>query len=88
MVFENTVFEEVRVLVGAGRSPEALVLLGQLHREWHDSPLEHVFVHWWLMRIAWHCQCYRRAAWEMFALVFAAPVSLVQRYLGLARKNI
>ena len=81
-------FDEVRALVGEGKYTEALVLLEQLHRDWHDSPREHVLIHWWQAKIAWRCQRYRRAAWEMFALIFAAPTSLVQKYFGLVRKNL
>lgn len=81
-------FDEVRALVVEGRHREALVVLERLHREWHDRAREHVLIHWWQARIAWQSARYRRAAWEMFALVFAAPTSWVQRYLGLARKNL
>lgn len=81
-------FDEVRALVGEGKHKEALALLEQLHREWHDRPREHVLIHGWQARIAWREQHYRRAAWEIFALIFAAPTSLVQKYLGVVRKNI
>jgi hypothetical protein len=47
-----------------------------------------VLIHAWQVRIAWKTRHYRRAAWEVFALIFAAPTSLVQKYLGLVRKNI
>lgn len=81
-------FQKVREQYDAGDDKAALALLEQLHHEWHDSPREHVLIHWWQARIAWRCQRYRRAAWEMFALIFAAPTSLVQKYFGLVRKNI
>ncbi|HNI36876.1 MAG TPA: hypothetical protein PKZ68_01140 [Pseudomonadales bacterium] len=81
-------FDEVRILVAGGKSQEALALLSDMHRAWHDRPREHVLIHAWQVRIAWKTRHYRRAAWEVFALIFAAPTSLVQKYLGLVRKNI
>ncbi len=81
-------FSTVSNLVAAGRYKEALSLLEQMHRSWHDRAKEHVLIHAWQARIAWRCQRYRRAAWEVFALIFAAPTSWVQKYLGLVRKNI
>jgi hypothetical protein len=81
-------FDDVRTLVERKQYQEALALLADMHRVWHDRPEEHVLIHWWQARIAWCCRRYRRAAWEIFALVFAAPTSLVQKYFGLVRKNI
>ena len=70
----------------AGDCEQAIRLLDVIHRECHDRPLMHVRVHW-AWALAYGCLGrYGRSAWELFAMVFAAPVSLVQRYLGLSRK--
>ncbi|MCC7515811.1 MAG: DUF3703 domain-containing protein [Pseudomonadales bacterium] len=81
-------FSVVREKVAAGEHKEALILLEQMHRAWHDRAWAHILIHAWQARIAWRCQRYRRAAWEVFAMIFAAPTSWVQKYLGLVRENI
>lgn len=81
-------FEAIAKLYEEERMEDALALLRGLHCDWHDRPREHVLIHAWQARIALRRQRYQRAAWEWFAMVFAAPVSLVQKHAGLVRKNI
>lgn len=70
----------------AGDCGQAIRLLDDIHRAYHDHPLIHVRVHW-AWALAYGCLGrYGRSAWELFAMLFAAPVSLVQRYLRLSRK--
>ena len=88
MTPDTVIFDKVNMCYGAGDLKGALQELEHLHREWHADPLRHVQIHGWQARIAWRSARYRRMVWELFALVIAAPTSLVQKYFGIARKNI
>lgn len=81
-------FGQVEALYAKGELASAKTLLLALHREWHDRPWWHVQIHLWLARIAWQQRQVRRAGWELFAALFAMPVSLIQAHLGVARCNL
>ena len=63
---------------GAVRALEEAHLLG------HDLALVHLRVHLGWMQTALAAWDLRMAAGQVFPILFAVPVSLVQRYLGLA----
>ncbi len=71
-----------------GELDRAHELLDQLHRRWHDTASVHLRVHWRWMALYRSEGRYSRAAFELLALIFAAPASWVQRYLGLARAGV
>jgi hypothetical protein len=76
---------EILALVDAGRTTEALARLAELHRRYHDRPLDHVRVHWLWIRVHLARRSYLWALGHAFAgFIVAAPASLVQRHTGLA----
>jgi hypothetical protein len=76
---------EILVLVESGRTTEALDRLAELHRRYHDRPLDHVRVHRLWIRVHLARRSYLWALGHAFAgFVVAAPASLVQRHTGLA----
>jgi hypothetical protein len=81
-------YQQQKLARTTGHCDEAIQILDDIHRRWHDHPLIHVKVHWsWAL--AYGCLGrYGRSAWELFAMLFAAPTSLVQRWFGVARRNI
>jgi hypothetical protein len=59
-------------------------LLGDLHAEYHDRPLDHLRVHVAWLKVQLARRAYGRALFHAFAgFVVAMPASLVQRYTGL-----
>jgi hypothetical protein len=68
----------------AARSPALDDFMRELHRKYHDRPLDHVRVHHVWLRTQLARRRYARAVFHAFAgYVVAAPASLVQRYTGL-----
>jgi uncharacterized protein DUF3703 len=58
--------------------------LEEIHIEFHDEAFVHLQVHRWLLRIARIQGDRRRMISEILPIIFAVPVSYVQRYIGLA----
>lgn len=71
-----------------GNHVEAMHLLDDIHKVWHDHPLIHLRVHWYWALIYREQRRYAHYAWQLVAMVFAPPVSLLQRWFGVARKNL
>jgi hypothetical protein len=75
----------IDALLAAGRSGELDDFMRELHRKYHDRPLDHVRVHHAWLRTQLARKRYAHALFHAFAgYVVAAPASLVQRYTGLA----
>lgn len=72
----------------AGKPDAAIALLDTLHVECHAEPTLHIKTHWALLRAHRQAGHYRRAAFELVAMPFAGPASLLHKHLGIARKNI
>lgn len=87
----DEIFEGVASLIEARDYAAANRRLEAIHIEYHDDALVHLAIHVQQLRIARR----ERKAWRMLGqvlpILFAVPVSYVQRYLGLAlpsrRKN-
>jgi hypothetical protein len=75
----------IDALLAGGRGGELDDLFRELHRKYHDQPLAHVRVHHVWLRTQLARKRYAHAAFHAFAgYALAVPVSLVQRYTGLA----
>jgi len=75
---------EVVALLVAGRVRDVDARMRQLHRRYHDRPLDHVRVHRLWIRVHVARRSYLRALGHAFAgYVVAAPASLLQRTTGL-----
>ena len=72
----------------AGRADEAIELLNELHEQCHTEAWLHIRTHWVLARAHRQAGHYRRAAFEVIAMPFAGPASLLHKHLGIARKNL
>lgn len=69
-----------------GHIREAIDALNALHVESHTEAGVHIRTHIALARAHRSLGNYRRAAFELVAIPFAGPASLVHKYLGLSRK--
>jgi hypothetical protein len=75
---------EIIELLAAGRDRRVDDRMRELHRRYHDRPLDHVRVHRLWIRVHVTRRAYLRALGHAFAgYVVAAPASLVQRHTGL-----
>lgn len=81
-------FYQARQARLSGSSAEAVSILDEMHRQYHDCAWIHVKVHIELARAYFCLKDYPKVAFNIFVIIFAPPASWVQRYLGLARKNI
>jgi len=78
--------EQTRIdaLLAAGNGRELDDWMRELHRKYHDRPLDHVRVHHAWLRTQLARRRYFHALFHAFAgYLVAAPASLVQRYTGL-----
>ncbi|MCP4873379.1 MAG: DUF3703 domain-containing protein [Proteobacteria bacterium] len=62
--------------------------LEEEHRRIHDRPLLHARVHWRWFRLRIQERRWGAALWEIVALTFSVPTSLVERWFGLRRPGI
>lgn len=77
-------FADIDALIAAGRYDAADRQLEEIHIDHHDEPFVHLRVHVLQLRIARRQRNIRRAAGQILPIVFAVPVSYVQRQWGLA----
>ncbi|MGB1581313.1 MAG: DUF3703 domain-containing protein [Nevskiales bacterium] len=80
--------KQARDKLRAGQVQAAIDLLDDLHVQAHETALLHMRTHWALASAHRQAGHYRRAAFELAAIPFAGPASLLHRYFGVARKNL
>jgi hypothetical protein len=80
----SEMFTEVEQLIGDARYDAANRQLETIHIAQHDEPFVHVRIHLMQWRIARLQRNGLRQVGQILPIVFAVPVSYVQRYLGLA----
>ena len=85
---EHDKLKKAREALRAGQPSTAIRLLDELHAEAHTDALLHIRTHWLLATAHRQARHYRRAAFELAAMPFAGPASLLHKHLGVARKNL
>lgn len=60
--------------------------LDQLHKHYHDRPWWHLQVHLQSFLLGLKMQSPKKMLQELLPIVFAVPVSLVQKTTGISRK--
>jgi hypothetical protein len=81
---QRDLFAEVEQLMAAEDLAAAVQQLDTLHVEHHDEPFVHLRIHVLQWRIARRQRDLSRQIGQILPVIFAVPVSYVQRYLGLA----
>ncbi len=80
--------QQAKQAIANGHSQTAIDMLNQLHIDSHAEAIIHIKTHWALARAHGQAGNYRRAAFELVAIPFAGPASLVHKHFGIARKNL
>jgi hypothetical protein len=81
---QSEIFAEVEQLLAAEQYDAAWQQLEAIHIEHHDEAFVHLRIHVLQWRIARRQHNRRRQVGQILPIIFAVPVSYVQRYLGLA----
>ncbi len=84
----HTLFNLQRNARDAGNCEQAVAVLTDMHRQYHDQAWRHVAIHWHSALTFFAMKRYLSAFKELFVIPFAPPASLVQKHFGLARKDI
>lgn len=80
--------EQARHEMKAGKPKTAVEILDELHVECHKEAVLHIKTHWALAKAHRQAGNYRRAAFELIAMPFAGPASLMHKHFGIARRNL
>lgn len=81
---QREIFEGVETLIDSADYTLASQRLEEIHIEYHDDAFVHLRIHVLQLRIARRQRNAWRVLGQVLPIVFAVPVSYVQRYLGLA----
>jgi len=84
----DRLFSEVLVARRAGDGARESALLARAHVLGHHLATVHLRIHFALIGLAVRNRRLGSFFRNLVALLFAAPVSWVHRYLGLSRKNL
>jgi hypothetical protein len=81
---QSEIFAQAQQLIDAGQYEAANEQLEIIHIAQHEEPFVHLRIHVLQWRIARLQRNRMRQVGQVLPILFAVPVSYVQRYLGLA----
>ena len=80
----DELFADIEASIDARQYDAARERLEALHIEYHDAPFVHLRIHVLQLRIARRQRSARGVMGQILPILFAVPVSYVQRHWGLA----